>query len=534
MTLPSRSHAPSVWRGHEDAVLANRAPKILLAEDNPGDAALIEHRLAASRMMSAQVVQVDSLASTILALTHDDFDAVILDMNLPDSDGLETIVMVLQQALDIPLIVLSGEQEERIALEAIALGAQDYILKSRVLRENLCRIVRHAIERHALRLELEKRIALLDGQRENFRALIADNADAMMVIDQAGTICFANRSAESLLERPSGSLAGSVLGIPIEGREASEVELMRSDGTALVVDMRVMATSWEERPAYIATFRDITKNKESEALLTIARQSAELSDRFKSQFLANVSHELRTPLNAIMGYAELLMMEVHGAIGSEQYLTYLNAIRTSGEELFALINRLLDLSKAEAGALELYETTEPVSGMLEEVIERYRGEVADLGLTFAVYDCSAGATLHCDVDRVRDVIGQLLSNSCKFTERGGKIRLSIDQTRDGNLEVVVSDTGIGMREEQLLRAFCPFNGSDGAYTCADGQGAGLGLLLARTFVELHGGTLHLESRFGEGTEARILFPAARVGFEREPAQHPVDWQSQALPTLALQ
>lgn len=509
------ANVPQPRRDGESCALVEPL-RILLVEDNPADVALTEHRIAACCGNLAEVVQVDSLVSALLSLASERFDVVLLDMTLPGSEGLDSVIMILQQALATPVIVLSGDEDEATATEAIRLGAQDYVRKSRLGRENLRRIMTHAIERHGLRLALERRISALERKRQNFRSLIADNADAMIVVDAGGTIRFANAAAELLLERSRDSLIETPFGIPIEGIDASELELCGKGGAPLVVDMRVMRTTWEQDPAYVATLRDVTDRKENERMLRVAKQSADMASRIKGQFLANVSHELRTPLNAVIGFSDLLLLERHGAVGSPRYKGYLHNIRKSAEELSDLVDRLLDLSKVQAGALELEDDRELASELLEGLVEELSPLAERAGLSLRLGEEAPQAILTCDAERVRQSLRLLISNSLKFTPQGGTIELSAVTTASGELEITVADSGIGMPHEQVLRAFASFEEPGAPYAAQPGKGAGLGLALAKALAELHGGKLCLDSQPGDGTRVRIVFPRHRVFWSDTP------------------
>ena len=483
---------------------------ILLVEDNPSDARLTELRILSCCSGSANVLQVDSLASALVSLTCTEFDVVLLDLDLPDSNGIETVILVLQQCLTTPVVVLSGHDNEGVALEAIRLGAQDYVKKARTNKENFERIIRHAIERHELRLGLERRISELESKRQNFRNLIADNADAMVVVDQLGTIRFANTAAETILRRSAETLVGEPFGIPLEGSEASEIELIARDGKPFVVDMRVMATRWDGELAYIATLRDVTQHKEAENLLKVARQSADMAGRIKGQFLANVSHELRTPINAIVGFADLLPLQRNGKLGHERYATYLRDIRGAATDLSGLIDRLLDLSKARAGAIELHETLGTLDHLLSRVSATFEAEAEAAGLDLILENSAPEIALKCDFDRIEQILGLLVSNSVKFTPSGGKVALSVRLLSSGALRIEVTDTGIGMPEDQKIRAFSAFDRPEQPYSAQHGQGAGLGLALAKSLTELHEGTIRLVSNKDAGTQVQIEFPAHRV------------------------
>jgi PAS domain S-box-containing protein len=238
-----------------------------------------------------------------------------------------------------------------------------------------------------------------------------------------------------------------------------------------------------------------------------ARDQALEASRAKSAFLANMSHELRTPLNAILGYSEMLMEDAADS-GLEEWTPDLQKIRGAGEHLLGLINDILDLSKIEAGKMDLHLETFSVSGMLEAVLATARPLVAKNGNRLEVSGLEAAGEIFADQQKVRQVLLNLLSNAAKFT-REGAIRLEVRQenTLQGDgLRIDVSDTGIGMTEEQVGRLFQEFTQGDSSTTRKYG-GTGLGLAITRRFCELMGGTVHVASREGEGSTFTLWLPA---------------------------
>jgi two-component system cell cycle sensor histidine kinase PleC len=232
---------------------------------------------------------------------------------------------------------------------------------------------------------------------------------------------------------------------------------------------------------------------------------AEGANKAKSEFLANMSHELRTPLNAINGFSEIMVTEMFGPLGDPRYKGYSADILNSGQHLLALINDILDMSKIEAGKMNL--KLEPVS--LDEVVEgsvrlvRDRAEAA--GLSLAV-DLPSLPEVEADYRALKQVMLNLLSNALKFTPRGGSI--SIDARReDGRVRVSVADTGIGISEEDLARLARPFEQAESQLVKTQ-QGSGLGLALTKSLIELQGGVLELSSEPGVGTIASFTLPAS--------------------------
>src|SRR5690606_1797955 len=212
-----------------------------------------------------------------------------------------------------------------------------------------------AAEQQQMRLSLERHLRELELTNGRFLSLVVDNADAMLVLDEAGVVRFANPSAERLLSCSAAELLGRKLALSLGGGETREVELPGDFGlpggtqAGQVAELRATSTLWDGARAVIVTMRDITERKRKELALKVAMRAAEHASAMKSQFLANMSHELRTPLNAIIGYSDLMLMGIAGPIQPEKYRSYLEDIKRGGRHLLALINDLLDLSKAESG-----------------------------------------------------------------------------------------------------------------------------------------------------------------------------------------
>jgi len=239
-----------------------------------------------------------------------------------------------------------------------------------------------------------------------------------------------------------------------------------------------------------------------------ARIAAEESSRVKSQFMANMSHELRTPLNAIIGFSEVIRDALVGPVAA-RYKDYARDIHSSGRHLLGLINDVLDLSKIELGRLELHEEPVVLAKVVNDCQRLIAQRVRASNLELAIDLPADLPLLRGDELRLKQVVLNLLSNAVKFTPVGGRITLTARTTTDGGIVLAVTDTGIGMKSEEIPIALEPFRQIDSALNRRY-EGTGLGLPLARTLVELHDGMLCISSAPGRGTTVTVTLPAARV------------------------
>ncbi|WP_413205380.1 sensor histidine kinase [Rhodospirillum sp. A1_3_36] len=260
--------------------------------------------------------------------------------------------------------------------------------------------------------------------------------------------------------------------------------------------------SEEEMLADLARARDVQKT------LSAARDAAEMANRAKTEFLASMSHELRTPLNAVIGFAEVMKMEVHGPLGSETYLEYADNIGQSGAHLLSLINDILDVSRVEAGRVDLFEERVDLEEVIQEALTLMRGRAQAAEVDLMTVPAPDPVFLWGDARRLKQILLNLLSNAVKFTAEGGWVRLSWWVDEKG-IFLKVSDNGIGIAPGDLKKVMIPFGQVDSGFT-RKYDGSGLGLPLAKAMVELHGGALILESTKGLGTQVTVRLPLARL------------------------
>jgi PAS domain S-box-containing protein len=254
---------------------------------------------------------------------------------------------------------------------------------------------------------------------------------------------------------------------------------------------------------------DITELKRREAALSAAKEEAEIASRSKSEFLANISHELRTPLNAIIGFTEIMHDEIFGPIGAPKYREYLADVLDSARHLLDLINDILDIAKAEAGKLQLDEETVDVRSVMVAATRLVHERAHRAKLALGIEVSADLPAIRGDERKLKQILLNLLTNAVKFTPAGGRITVAAALAPDGDLLLTVADTGIGIAAADIATALAPFGQVDGSLQ-RKYQGTGLGLPLSRAMVELHGGTLDIESTVGAGTTVTIRLPASRV------------------------
>ncbi|HVZ69384.1 MAG TPA: HAMP domain-containing sensor histidine kinase [Rhizomicrobium sp.] len=250
-----------------------------------------------------------------------------------------------------------------------------------------------------------------------------------------------------------------------------------------------------------------------EKSLSRALEHARAADRAKGHFLALMSHELRTPLNAIIGFSEVLSGEFFGPLGSDRYKSYAADIHLAGNHLLRLINEILDLSRAEAGKLELRPENLTLPSIVAECVKLVADRAKGQGVSLSVDMPGRLPPLHADELRVKQILLNLLSNAIKFTPEGGRVEVGVAQDRDGGIVLSVSDTGIGMAPDMISVALEPFRQIDSPMSRKQ-EGSGLGLSLVKSLAELHQATLSIESALAQGTTVRITFPPERTLSDR--------------------
>jgi len=281
----------------------------------------------------------------------------------------------------------------------------------------------------------------------------------------------------------------------------------KKDGSLFWAEISKSYTKIGHLPVNISTVRDISRRKQMELKLIVALTEAAAANDSKSAFLANMSHELRTPLNAVIGFSEFILRQTEGPV-TPKYREYIDDIHTSGLHLLALINDVLDLSRLEAGAVALDERSIALGHVIIDACRMVEEQAQRRGLEIKIEVAADLALVSGDERRLRQIFLNLLSNSLKFTAAPGMISVTA-RNMAGRICCEVSDTGIGIAKADLPKVMERFGQIENKFSRRH-QGAGLGLPLVKELVELHGGSVTIESEEGKGTRVRFCLPVAAV------------------------
>jgi signal transduction histidine kinase/CheY-like chemotaxis protein len=524
--------------------------RVLVVEDNRADARLWTEMLLEVPDGAFSFETVATLGEA-LALTSAR-DVILLDLSLPDSQGLETLERMLAAARATPIVVLTGNDDERQATEALEAGAQDYLLKQEITPPLLVRSIRYAIERKRVELsELQRARSDLAASRAQFvataisevtrglelktalgglaRVLVPRLGDGVIIDltrDEATLVAIAQAGSMGSLpniERASSGAVHDPVLLSISGRNSVWLELdvdtaderhrvlMESAGaraifvTPLIARGDVIgAVSYvyaADRQAPRADERQLAEEVASHVALAVDNmrlfERAQRAVRGRDELLAIVSHDLRNPINVIS-----LALHSLEQPGQGQGTQSVPRIKRAIQRMEHLINDLLDVARVDAGSLQVSPRALALEPVLDEVFEQWRPLILQKSIAFAKDYGDTLGTVLIDRDRVAQLLANLLGNASKFTPSGGTLRLGADLLGPW-VKVSISDTGPGIAPENLPHVFDRFWQKERRT-----DGLGLGLAIAKGIVEAHGGSIHVDSALGSGTTFWFTLPRA--------------------------
>lgn len=505
--------------------------RILHLEDDQSDSLLVQINLKKDEL-NFEYFFVDNEPDFISHLEEKDIDIILSDYNLPGYGGSEALLLSKIRFPHIPFVFVSGTMGEEAAIESLLNGATDYVLKNRI--ERLGSAVRRAIRESHLQHEYEKAIHRLRQQEEQYRTLVEGMNEGLMLTDNQNKIMFVNQqtcditgyspqeltgeNCHSLLFDPDSNFNMEMGRLKGDDPKSSfEIEMIRKNNEKIWVNVSCspVCNDKNEVSGMIGVFQDISDRKKAEeerAKLTrelvLAKEKAEESDRLKSAFLANISHEIRTPMNGILGFAELLKTpELTPAIQER----YIHIIEQSGKRMLNIINDIVDISKIEAGQVNLHMEEVNVNHLLKDLLVFFTPEADSKGIKLSVLS-NLGDTrsiIQTDHTKLAQILSNLIKNALKFTKSGsiefGYGLKGVETLQATSLQFFVRDTGVGIPEDQIQLIFERFRQGSVSLTRAY-EGAGLGLSISKAFVEMLNGEIWVESKFGQGSTFYFSIP----------------------------
>ncbi|HEY4942358.1 MAG TPA: ATP-binding protein [Rhizomicrobium sp.] len=456
----------------------------LLIEFNT-DHGFIDRRQAIAAISHFRYVLIGGLAASILI-------ALLITVVLT-----RRIARPLSQAASVADRIAGGEFETTIPTG----GADETgtLLRSMtVMQDNIRAMMARETQRAA-----SAEVRLTDALETSDEGVILVNAEGYVAVLNNRLRSFFPGVAEQLLPGAHYRYVSALIHSQFAGQDDFLRGSLEENGEHRLGDGRwvrisISPTSENGKIVFVSDFTQIKQREES---FKQAKQDAEAASESKSRFLANMSHELRTPLNAIIGFSEILSGQMFGPLGSARYIDYTADILRSGRHLLDVINSVLDLSKSEAGKMELKPQAIDLADVLTDCVRMVAGQCAEAKLELQVSGLESELPVFGEAAKLRQIFLNLLSNAIKFTEAGGRIELCA--ASDGQtVSATIADSGIGMSPQDVQVALTAFGQVDNRLE-RKYEGTGLGLPLAKSFVELHGGSLHIESAVGQGTRVTV-------------------------------
>ncbi len=358
-----------------------------------------------------------------------------------------------------------------------------------------------------------------------YKEIIDNSGDAIITINNKGIIDTFNHTASKIFGYSEDEVMGQNVSMLLPEEERAQhdgyianssayqntvinsvrgLEARRKDGSLFPIELNIAPYHIDGTKCFVGMLRDITEKKKSEALLLNAMQSEIDAHRSKNLFIANMNHELRTPLNAIIGFSDMMLNEPVSRMSPEKSREYAEDINFSGHHLLAIISDLLDYGAIEEGKLQLEKRFFHLAEIVNQSLKMILQQAEENGVTVSYNPDDFDLSLYADARRVRQILLNVLSNSIKFTLKGGVISMACAQ-EDDELVLSVDDTGVGVAKEDMGDIFEPFHQARESHLTTK-AGTGLGLPLSRTLVELHGGTMEFFSEIGKGSRVVIRLP----------------------------
>ncbi len=536
--------------------------RVLLVEDSEDDALIIRESLPEATF---EIEWAERFAAALERLAKSHFDAVLLDLSLPDAYGLDTICRMQSQAARVPIVVLTGLDDEETALKAVERGAQDFLIKGQVNGPLLARSLRYAVQRHRAEEALKERnrellvlrrisevilgsldlnfvlgqileqaiqsgsfdlgnIRLLDSTGETLEVAVArgyrdpQNILSHRKISRTAEATRSSHFGEALFERPffeeDVSASAGLRTFKKEGVRSFVGVPVRAENEVLGILQLASRTPRRFRPEELRLWETLGNQmgiavQRARLYEETRRQARELerANQLQADFSAMIAHDLRSPLVNILGVVEVMMQGVFGAVTEEQS-KWLGRLQANARGLVDLISDFLDLSKLESGYIDLQRQRVALGEIIERSIENFRLIAANRKISLRGTVDSALPPVDADPRRLDQVLNNLISNAIKFTPEGGEVEVAAASAGHDQARLSVRDNGEGIAPEEIGQIFEKYR-QGGNVRQAKEKGTGLGLVICKMIVEAHGGRIWAESEPGRGSVFYVSLPLAK-------------------------
>ena len=520
-----------------------RSQLVVIVDDRITNLKILE-RLAVS-LAPETIARTFTDARAALAFAAEECpDLVVTDLKMPGLDGADFVRRLhdLPNCAEVPVMVITAYEERDLRYRALDAGATDFLLSPVDHREFQARARNLLLLRRHQRLTQFKALSLEQQMREDARRheaelqqshqrllRVIDAVPALIsATDLEGRLVFGNTRFAELFSRAPADLIGRrpielrddrfvrhlaerdqrlIAGEALPASFEEEIADSAGPGRVLLVTKSVLRGEDDAAAMVVTVAVDITLRRNAERDLFAAKELAEIANRSKTEFLANMSHELRTPLNAIIGFSQVMAGEMLGPIATAKYVGYARDIAASAEHLLGIINDILDVSKLEAGRLELIEEDLDIGRAIGELMRLVEQKARAAEVRIVLKLPPGLPRLRADGRKFKQILLNLVGNAIKFSQPGGEIDIIV-RNDAGAITIAVADRGVGMDQGEVEVAVSRFGQVASAWS-RNHAGTGLGLPLAIGLTELHGGTLSIQSSKGVGTTVTVRFPRER-------------------------
>jgi signal transduction histidine kinase/DNA-binding NarL/FixJ family response regulator len=535
---------------------------VLLIEDNPGDARLLRALLQETASSQFELVHAERFSDALNRLSERRFDVVLLDLSLPDAQGLDTISRLGAQAEGTPIVILTGLNDEEIAIRALQQGAQDYLVKGQADGQLLARALRYSIERHKAEETLKARNRELMVLRKISEAILASldlnsvlehileqgifigsfdlgnirllesNGDTLQVVVARGYGNPENVTSHRSISRTTGTAQSShfkeqVFEQPCvqesvqsceglrtfkkEGVQSFVQVPVRADGEVLGIIQLATRTPRRFKNEEVSLWETIGNHvgvavQRAQLYEETKRQARELerASKLQADFSAMIAHDLRSPLMNITGVTEVMLDGMFGPVTEEQK-KWLLRVQANSHNLIDLVSDFLDLSKLESGYVNVSKQVISVTDLVRKSIESFQVVASNKKVRVAEAIDALLPSIFADPQRLEQVLNNLISNAIKFTGDGGEVKVGAALAETRGIRVWVQDSGEGIPTDEISELFQKYRQGGNANN-SNHKGTGLGLVICKMIVEAHGGTIWVESEQGQGSIFSFSLP----------------------------